>query len=149
MLKHHFIHLFDHDMRVAVGRDRPPIIKVITKLAVAAAQKVRFQMDSRHTIVSSRALVASDLGFGNADGTFRHVINNTDSLGNTGADNGPGAIDAVVVEHLDPVVIFDAEFLGIDLAHPARFASAGQGQHPEVVAIRRVDVPFAVRRQDI
>ena len=46
---------------------------------------------------------------------------------------------------LDPVVVLDADEVGVLVVHPDRIAAARQRLHAQRVAVGRVDVPLAVR----
>ena len=85
--------------------------------------------------------------FGIADRALGRVVDHARPARDPGADRGARDHDAVVVVDLDPVVVVDADRLGVLVVHPAGLDAARKRQHPLVVAVGRVDVPLAVRRE--
>ncbi len=131
-LENNLVHLLDDDVRIPVRSDRTPVIEVIAELAVTAGKIVGLQMNTRHTVVPAGAPVTPFLRFWYTCRSFRHVVYDADTTGNSGANDGTCAVNTMIVQDLDPVVILDAKFLGIDLAHPAWLATARQRQHAQV-----------------
>ena len=56
---------------------------------------------------------------------------------------------AVVVHHLDPVAVADADLGGVAVVEPQRVEPARQRQHPDRVAVGRVDAPLTVRGDEV
>ena len=62
-------------------------------------------------------------------------------------DHGTAGHHPVLVEGFDPVVVYDADTLGVLLAHPDHGPAAKERQHLQVVLVFGMDGPLGVRRQ--
>ncbi len=143
------IHLPDQDVGVAIDADRTPVVDVVAELAVAADAEVRLQVDPGEAVVHPGALAATHLRLGHAVGALDRVVDDADPGRDARADRGAGAVDTVVVVDLDPIVVLDLQPGGVLLAQPAWLHAAGQRKHAQRVAVGRVDVPLAMRRQHV
>ncbi|MOA02544.1 hypothetical protein D3C78_1219990 [compost metagenome] len=65
------------------------------------------------------------------------------------ADDSTRGQRTVAVEHFDPVVIHNPQLFRVHVAHPHNRATTPQRQHQQVVAVRGVNAPFLVRRQEV
>src|SRR3972149_5202713 len=118
-------------MGVAVRRDRSPVVEVVGELPVPTREEVGLEVDTGEAVVSPGALAPADLGLGNSQRAFRNVIHDAHALRDPGADVRAGAVHAVIVIDLDPIVILDAQIRRVPLADPDRLAAPGEGQHPD------------------
>ncbi|MNG56472.1 hypothetical protein D3C79_145520 [compost metagenome] len=95
------------------------------------------------------AALAGDFRTGNIHDAFLRVVHHGHARRNALADHRSCGQRAVGVKGLDPVVVLDAQILGVVFTHPDNRPAARQGQHQQVVAVGGVNAPFLVRRQEI
>jgi hypothetical protein len=77
--------------------------------------------------------------------TIQRVVHHRHALGDAVRDDRARGDDPVGVDHLDPVVVLDADAIAILWAHPQHRPAAKQRQHLQVVLVGRVDRPLRVR----
>ncbi|MOA06499.1 hypothetical protein D3C78_1261360 [compost metagenome] len=65
------------------------------------------------------------------------------------ADDSTRGQRSVAVEHFNPVVIDDIQLFRVHFAHPDNRTTASQRQHQQVVAVRGVNAPLLVWRQEV
>ncbi|MNW53396.1 hypothetical protein D3C74_309570 [compost metagenome] len=75
------------------------------------------------------------------------VIHKHRALRHPVADHRSGRYDAVAVIDLQPIVIVNLVRFRILVADPHGWTAPEQGQHVQIILVRAMDVPFAVRRQ--
>ena len=99
--------------------------------------------------MTTGAASLSQRRFGNAVRPLRSVILHADTGRDASTDDGSCHDHTIVIEDLDPVVVFDIHLLGIFVIHPQRIDAARQRCHALVVAVGRVDMPLAVRGEEV
>ncbi len=103
--------------------------------------------DAREAVVTAGAAAASHLRLGHPDRALGRVVDHASALLDARADGRARHHHAVVVVDLDPVVVLHADRGRVLVVQPARLDPARERRHAQRVAVGRVDVPLAVRRQ--
>src|SRR5690606_37769318 len=117
--------------------------EAVGELGVAADHVGGLGADARHRVVDA-ATGAGDLAAGGVQDAFLGVVHEHHAGLDALADYRSGGHRAVAVVQLDPVVVLDADALGVGLGDPHVGPAARQHLHDEVVAVGGVDAPFLV-----
>src|SRR5690606_31039249 len=107
-------HLAHDDELVAVGADGAVIVEAIGELRVAADHVGGFGTDAGHRVVDA-ATGAGNLAAGGIQDAFLGVVHHYRAHLDPLADHRAGGHRAVGVVQLDPVVVLDADALGVSL----------------------------------
>src|SRR5690606_10660554 len=113
------------------------------ELGVAADHVGGLGADAGHRVVDAAA-GAGDLAAGGVQDAFLGVVHEHHAGLDPLADHRPGGHRAVGVVQLDPVVVLDADALGIGLGVPHDGPAARQHLYDQVVAVGGVDAAFLV-----
>src|ERR1035437_30861 len=140
------LQLMDDHVGVAISGRRAVIVKAITVLRVTSGHQYGLQPHSSDAIGSSTAPVFADWRLGKRDGPFRGMVKDANAARDPGADHGARHDDAIVVVGLHPVVVQDSDVGGVFFIQPERLDSPRQSEHPQVVVVGGMNVPFPVRR---
>ena len=141
-------HLAHDDELVAVGADRAVVVEAVALLGVAADHVGRLDDRARHRIMDAAAL-AGYFRAGHVHDLLLRVIHQAHAVLHALRDHGARDQRAVRIVGFDPVVIDDADLLGVVLADPDDRAAAREREHQQVVGIGRVDAPLLVRRDEV
>ncbi|MNI49835.1 hypothetical protein D3C73_1044690 [compost metagenome] len=92
---------------------------------------------------------AGNFRTGDIHDSLLRVVHHGHSRRYTLADHRTGGQRTVGIEGFDPVVILDPQLFGVSFTDPDNRPAARQRQHQQVFAVRGVDAPFLVRRQEV
>src|SRR6185312_2714935 len=130
---------------VAIRARRTVVVEAIAVVRVSTGHQHGLETHAGQAVGPSGTPVFANGRFRKRDGSLRSMVKDAEAARNAGADHGPGDDHAIVVVGFHPVVVEDVDLGAVLVVEPERLHSAGKRQHAQVIVIRRVDVPLAVR----
>src|SRR5512134_1139930 len=140
--------LSDDDVAVAVHPGRPPVVEVVAELGIAAEHERRFEADAGQAVVHA-APPSAPFRFLDVEGPLRRMVHYRRPFRDARREDRPADDDAVGIVDLDRIIVPDPGARRVVGMQPDHLPAAGEGEHPEVVAVRGVDAPLAVGGQEI
>lgn len=121
------------------SRRRPPVVERIGKLTITANHKERLKACAGQAVMATRSAISALRRFGDSQGAFGQVIDETHAAWDSRTDVYTCTHDAVVIKYFNPIVIFNSQQRRIFVIDPDWIVAATKSAHSQCVTVRRMD----------